>query len=228
MLPKYAVVVAGGRGQRMGGPVAKQFLEVAGRPLLVHTLERWHQADPTVQLTLVLPADQIDTWHQLAARADCHVPHTVTAGGASRFASVRNGLRGLPDTDGLVAIHDGVRPVVTAGLLARGYALAAARGSAVAAVALKDSLREINGDQSRAVDRTHYQLIQTPQVFRLPLIRRAYEAAPHDRFTDCAAVAEAAAQPIFLFEGSYDNLKVTTAEDLYWAASLLATKKTAG
>lgn len=213
--------MAGGSGRRMGAEVPKQFLVLAGRPLLIHTLERWHRAAPSVSLVLVLPAGQITTWKALAAQYDCRVPHAVVAGGETRFESVRSGLRHLPNDTGLVAVHDGVRPMVTGPLLDRGFALAAERGSAVASVALKDSIREGDEQKSRAVERSLYRLVQTPQIFKIGLIRAAYEQVSHDQFTDCAGVAEAAGANVFLYEGAYDNLKVTTPEDLRWAEALL-------
>lgn len=219
-LPWYAVVVAGGSGTRMGTAMPKQFLEVGGRPVLARTLERLHAAVPLRRLILVLPQDQIGTWQQLAKSCGCVVPHDITTGGPTRFASVQNGLA-LLEGDGIVAIHDGVRPFVSAAVVRQSFEEAAAHGSALTVVHPKESLRQVLADgRSVAAERAAFRIVQTPQTFDLSLIRAAYQQ-PDSGFTDDASVAEAAGHPIRLIAGNYENIKITTPEDLLWAESLV-------
>jgi 2-C-methyl-D-erythritol 4-phosphate cytidylyltransferase len=217
-----ALIVAGGSGTRMQSPVPKQFLLLAGKPVLMHTLERFVSFSQKIQTVLVLPENEIVTWKNLCIEHHFTQPHQIVAGGKTRFASVRNGLSAIAEREGLVAIHDGVRPLVPAEVIARSFALAEEKGSAVAAVPLKDSLRMmLNETDSQIIDRTPCRLIQTPQTFDLQTIRHAYAEATHEDFTDDAAVAEAAGFPVYLTEGSYENLKITTPEDLWVAEAIL-------
>jgi 2-C-methyl-D-erythritol 4-phosphate cytidylyltransferase len=194
-------------------------------PILMHTIRRFAEPSegslfgtPTI---VVLPEKDFPTWERLCREHRFDVPVKVVAGGSTRFQSVRNGLQAISG-DGLVAIHDGVRPFVAAEIIEKSFEVAARRGSAVAAVALKDSVRMIDEHGNRAVDRSRFRLIQTPQTFQLPLIQQAFQAAELPTFTDDASVAEHAGFPIHLIEGSYDNIKITTPEDLIWAEALLA------
>ncbi len=226
--PRIVLLVAGGSGQRMGAPIPKQFLLLAGEPVLLHTLRRTAAADPDATVLLVLPADEHARWQAIVAAAVPPAPpHRVLTGGASRLTSVWAGLTALADAppETLVAIHDGVRPFITADLLREAFTVTAARGSAVAAVTLKDSIRRIlpNG-QSTAEDRTEFRLIQTPQCFPLHRLRAAYAAAlanPDPTLTDDASVIARLGFPIELIEGDYRNLKITTPEDLLIAEAFL-------
>ena len=219
---RFAVLVAGGSGSRMGSAVPKQFLPLAGKPVLQHTLEVFAEAMPGIALLLVLPAEQQESWEQLCRNYGCRVPHQVVTGGRTRFESVRNGLAAISVEQGLVAVHDGVRPLVPASVIQESFRVAAEKGSAVAAVPLKDSVREVLPDgRSQALDRSRYRLVQTPQTFQLSLLRTAFAKAAHADFTDDAAVAEAAGHQITLVEGSYRNIKITTPEDLLLAGALL-------
>ncbi len=220
-MKKYAVIVAGGSGQRMGAEQPKQFLPLAGRPILMHTVARFHTFDPTIVLIVVLPAADRATWEDLCARHQFAVPLRVTSGGPTRSDSVRNGLALIEDDHSLVAIHDGVRPLVTATQLAQSYAVAADRGCAIAAVPLKDSIRRVQGTHTTAADRAAFRLVQTPQTFRTADIKAAYAAVGAGSYTDDATVAEQFGLPIFLTDGSYSNLKITTPEDLLVAEALL-------
>lgn len=217
--PRYAVIVAGGSGSRMQSQLAKQYLPLLGKPVLFYTLDAFRSLTDT--LVLVLPEKDLDYWKELCTTYHYHTPHLLVAGGASRFASVRNGLAQVPD-EALVAIHDGVRPLVTARMINNAFALAAEKGAAVATVPLKDSLRRIGaGGNSQSLNREDYRLVQTPQTFRAAAIKQAYQQPEQTYFTDCASVAEAAGLQISLSQGDYQNLKITTPEDLLFAEAIL-------
>ncbi|WP_205500433.1 2-C-methyl-D-erythritol 4-phosphate cytidylyltransferase [Rufibacter psychrotolerans] len=225
-LKKYAIIVAGGSGSRMQAAMPKQFLPIAGEPVLLHTLRRFHAFDPDVQLVVVLPEGEISTWQNLCAAHGCLIPHRVVPGGSTRFQSVKNGLATLEaETDGVVAVHDGVRPFVDQAMLETAYGTAAEKGSAVVAVALKESIRRVRGGSSKAVDRSAYRLVQTPQCFRLPLLRRAYAQPEIPLFTDDASVVERFGHKVQLVEGSFRNIKLTTPEDLILAEAFLQQEK---
>lgn len=218
------LIVAGGRGTRMGGPQPKQFLELAGRPVLMHTLEAFDRWDASARLIVVLPEDQIDTWKRLC---EAHVfgrIHRVVAGGETRFHSVRNGL-GAVASDGLIAVHDGVRPLVAPSVIAACFAAAADGGAAVPVVPVVESVREVDADGgSRPVDRTRLRVVQTPQVFRADVLRAAY-CLPYDpRFTDDASVVEASGVAVRLVPGNRENIKLTTPMDLLLAEQLMRRK----
>ena len=225
--PRYAIIVAGGSGTRMGADRPKQFLELAGEPVLLHTLRRF--TDPTLGVSavvLVLPPDQFETWAQLCSTYNIRIPHTVVAGGASRWASVRNGLAQLASyPTGVVAVHDGVRPLTPVEVVENTYAAAAAHGAAIAAVPPKDSVRALSQQGSYALDRSRLRLVQTPQCFELDLLRRAYQLPELATFTDDASVVEDM-HPIHLVAGDYCNLKITTPDDLLLAEALLRQQST--
>ena len=206
----------------MGADRPKQFLELGGKPVLAQTLHRF--ADPVLSvaaIVLVLPANQFEVWAQLCAQYDVQVPHTVVAGGASRWASVRKGLAHLADHPaGVVAVHDGVRPLTPMAVIENTYAAAAEHGAAIAAVPPKDSVRGLSQQGSYALDRSRLRLVQTPQCFEINLLRRAYQLPELATFTDDASVVEDL-HPIHIVLGDYCNLKITTPEDLVLAEVLL-------
>lgn len=220
---EYAIVVAGGKGTRMKSRLPKQFLPLLGKPVLMHTLQAFYDYSRAIQLILVLPADDFDRWHELCRDHAFDIPHLLVAGGDTRFQSVKAGLSQIKG-QGLVAIHDGVRPLVTADLIGASFRLAAIHQSAVSAVRLKESIRVTDQDRTKAVDRSLFRLIQTPQTFDVELIREAYEGKEDASLTDDASVAEKAGHTISLFEGSYENLKITTPEDLILAEALLRSR----
>lgn len=193
--------------------------------MLLHTLDAFYRYSTQLEVVLVLPADQIATWEDLARKHSFERCLTVQAGGSTRFESVRNGLDRLSG-EGLVAIHDGARPMVTPALIAESFRRAAIHQSAICAVPLKESLRMLEGvARSRAVDRSAFRLIQTPQTFDLALIKEAYRMADTADASDDATVYERAGHEVFLFEGSYDNIKITTPEDLSVAEALIARRQ---
>lgn len=220
-MQKYAVIVAGGKGLRMGAALPKQFLLLKGLPILMHTLRAFYDADSTTKIILVLPEDHFDYWRQLCDENRFSVPFTVVAGGASRFQSVLNGLNEI-DTDGVVAIHDGVRPLVSKEIIDKSYDVAAFKGSAVAAVPCKDSLRVKDGDFTKSVLRSDYYLIQTPQTFRVDTIKKSFAVEEQSSFTDDASVYEFSGGRIELIDGDYKNIKITTQEDIIFAEAMIS------
>jgi 2-C-methyl-D-erythritol 4-phosphate cytidylyltransferase len=203
----------------MNSSVPKQFMELAGKPVLIHTLERFQ--DIADHLILVLPENQLKTWEHIREKYPFNIRLTVTTGGETRFDSVKNGLEQIFETDGLVAIHDAVRPFVSELTIEKSYRSAEEHGSGVVSVPVKDSIRKVSPDNSVALNRDDYHLMQTPQTFRLPLILKAYENASGKSFTDDASVFENDGNKVFLLQGAYENLKITTPEDLYFGEAIL-------
>jgi 2-C-methyl-D-erythritol 4-phosphate cytidylyltransferase len=220
---EYALIVAGGKGTRIRSKIPKQFLELNGLPVLMHTILAFYRYSEKIIIILVLPEDDFSTWELLCNQYNFHKPLILQRGGDSRFQSVKSGLDKI-EGDGLVAIHDGVRPMVNEDIIGASFRLAAVHQSAVAAVRLKESIRITDQDHTKAVDRSRFRLIQTPQTFRVPLIKDAYKQKEDPSLTDDASVAERAGIPISLFEGSYENIKITTNEDLVIAEALLRSK----
>ena len=204
------IIVAGGSGSRLGGPLPKQFRMLGSLPVLGHAINAFARTLHSTQIVVVLPEGQIDFWKNLAARFDI-AKHTCTAGGPQRFHSVRNGLSALPRTVALIAVHDGVRPLVSSDLILKAVECAAAHGTAIPAV---DSLRQLTPDGSHPIDRNTLRIVQTPQVFDAELLRRAYELDYSPDFTDDASVVERAGHAVTLCHGERGNLKITTADDL--------------
>jgi len=220
-LPEYAIIVAGGSGSRMQHDQPKQFIEVAGKPILMHTIWQFYKYNPAIRLIVVLPAQQLDAWQALCRKHNFTISHEAVPGGATRFGSVKNGLNAVQG-EGLVAVHDGVRPFVDTETIKAAYEAAAKYGSAVVAVSLKDSIRELTAaGESKSVSRTNYKLVQTPQCFRAGMLRQAYEQPEQAHFTDDAAVVESMGGSITLVEGSYRNIKITTPEDLLLAEAFV-------
>jgi 2-C-methyl-D-erythritol 4-phosphate cytidylyltransferase len=218
---EYALVVAGGKGARMKGSTAKQFLEISGLPVLMHTMLAFHRYDKNIKIILVLPENEMSTWSSLCSQYNFEVRHLVQTGGSTRFQSVKQGLAKI-EGEGLVAIHDGVRPLVNERIIRDSFQLAKIKQTAVASVPLKESIRIVEGNEaSTSVDRSRYRLIQTPQTFLVSMIQRAYEQEESPLFTDDASVVEKSGHPIALYEGSYENIKITTAHDLTIAQALL-------
>ncbi|MFN8887048.1 MAG: 2-C-methyl-D-erythritol 4-phosphate cytidylyltransferase [Cyclobacteriaceae bacterium] len=217
---EYVLIVAGGKGTRIKSVLPKQFLELNGKPILLHTLEAFYRYSEKIKVVLVLPEDDFGIWKSICEKYDFTKPVLLQKGGDSRFQSVKNGLSIL-EGEGLVAIHDGVRPLVSSDIIGASFRLAAVHQSAVAAVRLKESIRMTDQDNTKAMDRSKFRLIQTPQTFDLQLIKKPYEITEAASLTDDASVAERAGHIISLFEGSYENIKITTPEDLIVAKALM-------
>ncbi|MDL5048820.1 2-C-methyl-D-erythritol 4-phosphate cytidylyltransferase [Oscillatoria amoena NRMC-F 0135] len=221
---EYALIVAGGKGTRIKSKVPKQFLDVGGIPILMRTINAFVDYAPSIQIILVIPEDDFNLWKELCDLHKYRQPVILQKGGETRFQSVKSGLEKI-EGDGLVAIHDGVRPLISKDIIAASFRLAAVHGSAVAAVRLKESIRMTDQDTTKAMDRSRFRLIQTPQTFRVSLIKQAYQLKEDPALTDDASVAERAGRAISLFEGSYENIKITTAEDLVIAEALITVRK---
>ncbi len=228
-MKEYAVIVAGGSGLRMRTETPKQFLKVAGYPVLMHTIKAFATYSEALNIILVLPESLIGYWQDLCNEYHFSIRHRLTAGGKSRLISVQNGLNTITDDNSLVAIHDGVRPLIRSEIISASFRLAEVHGSAIASVRLKDSIRKIDKDNTSALDRSQFRLIQTPQTFKTHLIKEAYmHIEDSDVLTDDASVAEMHGLKISLFEGSYENIKITTPEDLLFAETILLNQNKKG
>lgn len=219
-MEKYAVLVAGGKGLRMGTALPKQFLPLQGKPVLYHTIHAFKTAFPDIQLILVLPQDQISYMQMVLQSFPERFDITVVGGGETRFHSVQNGLKAVGENS-IVFVHDGVRPLVSVDLIQRCYHQAVEKGSAIPAVQVTDSMRIIEDDDSRPVDREYMRIIQTPQTFRSDIIVPAFQQTYQSSFTDEATVVESFGANIYLIEGERSNIKVTTPEDMIIAEALL-------
>ena len=221
-MKKHIIIVAGGKGLRMGGDIPKQFLPVGGKPVLMRTLEAFHAYDAYMQLILVLPVSQQAYWKQLCAEYQFDLAHEIADGGETRFHSVKNGLA-LVKEDGLVGVHDGVRPFVSQEVIARCYEEAVSLKAVIPVIGVVETVRHLTGEGSETVPRDQYKLVQTPQVFEVALLRRAYEQTYTELFTDDASVVEALGEKVYLVEGNRENIKLTTPFDLKLAEWLCLT-----
>ena len=213
----YVIIVAGGKGMRMGTELPKQFLPVAGKPVLMRTIERFCQFSRDLNFIVVLPQSQHAYWHSLCQKHHFTIPHTIINGGDTRFASSKNGLSHIPnDAQGLVAIHDGVRPFVSVDVISRCFNEARASGTAVPVIPAIDTLRQVNTEtgETFTVNRSLFRAVQTPQVFDIALAHRAFSQPYRDSFTDDASVIESLGVKISMVEGNRENIKLTTPFDL--------------
>ena len=218
-MKKHIIIVAGGKGLRMGGDIPKQFVPIGGKPVLMRTLEAFYTYDPAMQLILVLPVSQQAYWKELCETYSFTLPHIVADGGETRFHSVKNGLAKV-EGDGWVGVHDGVRPFVSTEVIARCYEQVREKQAVIPVVDVVETLRRLTGAGSETVPRSAYKLVQTPQVFDVNLLRRAYQQPYTDAFTDDASVVEALGEQVYLVEGNRENIKLTTPSDLKMAEFL--------
>ena len=218
---RTALIVAGGKGLRMGSELPKQFLPIGGKPVLMHTLEAFHRFDKRMQLILVLPREQQGFWRELCETHGFNIRHEIADGGETRFHSVKNGLALINGIGGMVGVHDGVRPFVSQEVIARCFREAAVRKAVIPVIDVVETVRHLTGSGSETVNRNDYKLVQTPQVFDADLLRRAYEQEFTPFFTDDASVVEAMGVPVHLGEGNRENIKITTPFDLKVASALL-------
>jgi len=219
-LDRYVIIVAGGKGKRMETEIPKQFLHIAGKPVLMHTINKILGFDKTIQIVLVLPEPFIDFWKSLCNRFDFNQPHLVVKGGNTRFESVLCGLNETPK-DCIVGVHDGVRPLVSHVTLHNVFKKAEKLGNAIPVVKVSESMRHISDDKSKPVKRQDYRLVQTPQCFHSNLIKKAYGQKYRDDFTDDATVVEALGEKINLVDGNFENIKITRPGDLKFAEAFL-------
>jgi len=216
----YVVIVAGGSGKRMGMETPKQYLELAGKPVLMHTIERFYRFNESIEIITVLPENQLRYWTSLQEKYDFKIPHTIVKGGAHRFVSVKHGLE-FVSSRGLVAIHDGVRPLVKIETIARCFDEAAKHGNAIPVVSPADSLRYLENHHNEPINRMNVKQVQTPQVFDAAILKKAYRQQYDESFTDDATVVEKTGMKIHLVEGNRENIKITNPEDLFIAQTLL-------
>jgi len=219
-LKRYAIIVAGGKGVRMGTAVPKQFLLLSGKPLLMHTLEVFYNTDPKIVLILVLPEDQQKYWKELCTQYNFNIPHQIVNGGVTRFESVSNGLT-LTQIDGLVAVHDGVRPFINTEFIQQCYQAAEEFGSAIPVTELTESIRRLDGETSFSMHRETFRSVQTPQTFRTDLLKKSYNTPYQESFTDDASVVEASGFKVNLIKGLMENIKITNTIDLLLAEQMI-------
>lgn len=222
-MDRYAILVAGGKGLRMGSDIPKQFLPLRGRPVLMHTIDVFRRTYPDIHIILVLPREQQDYWRQLCGQHDYDVELCVADGGETRFHSVHNGLSLIPDdARGVVGVHDGVRPFVSPEAIRRCFEAAEEFGAVVPVVSVVETVRQVLADgSSMTVDRNAYRLVQTPQTFDIQLLKKAYGQPFDPFFTDDASVVEAMGHPIKLVEGNNENIKLTNPADLKLAEGMV-------
>ncbi len=235
-MKNFAIIVAGGKGLRMNSKLPKQFLELEGIPILVRTLQRFKEALPNIELILVINKDYVEYWMELEERFDLKgLSIKTVTGGASRFHSVLNGLNTIETDNGIVGIHDAVRPMISPECIRKIYSKASINLAVIPVVVLKDSIRKISPSpkegieaeelESVSVNRSDYRLVQTPQCFELNILRKAYEQDYTNTFTDDASVVESIGQNLTLTEGEFQNIKITTQEDMFWASSYMKASK---
>ena len=219
----YVIIVAGGKGLRMGSDIPKQFLPISGRPVLMRTLERFRAYSADLQIILVLPEAQQDYWRQLCKEYHFDVEYQLANGGQTRFHSVQNGLALVPDdAEGVVGVHDGVRPFPNIEVIKNCYETARTAKAVIPVIPVVETVRHLEKEGSVTVPRDEYKLVQTPQTFDIQLLKAANRQPYNDGFTDDASVVESYGHEITLVEGNRENIKITTPYDLTVAEALLA------
>lgn len=222
---RYTIIVAGGSGSRFGATIPKQFVALAGKPLLMHTIKAFHNYDNAMKIIVALPAEHMSLWQDLCLQHSFEIKHLAIEGGSNRFESVRNALETIKDSKGLVAIHDGARPLVTKELIQKGFETAEMCGTAIPAVPVTDSIRQLDRQGSHTVNRESFVAVQTPQIFNLEILQKAYTADYSPMFTDDASVVEFNGQSVTLYDGSSENIKITRPIDLKIAETILIDMK---
>ena len=218
----YVIIVAGGKGLRMGSDIPKQFLPIGGKPVLMRTLERFREYSPTLQIILVLPKAQQEYWKELCQKHNFTVAYQLADGGETRFHSVQHGLALIPDdAEGVVGVHDGVRPFPSIEVIRNCYETAREKKAVIPVIPVVETVRQLEGATSFTVPRDDYRLVQTPQCFDIQLLKAANRQPYNDGFTDDASVVEAYGFDITLVEGNRENIKITTPYDLKIAEVLI-------
>jgi len=216
----YAIIVAGGSGQRMKTDLPKQFIELNGRPILMHTLEKFNQADSSIELVVVLPKLHHQTWGSLCKKHLFKIPHIICEGGTTRFQSVKKGLSFCKE-QAIIAVHDGVRPLLSSAFILKMYSEAEIHKAVIPVLPVVEAIRKVEGKQSKALNRALYYTVQTPQCFSSDLLLKSYKQKELITFTDDASVVESIGEKVHLFEGETDNIKITNPKDLILAEALL-------
>ena len=217
---EYIIIVAGGKGLRMGGDIPKQFLPIGGKPVLMRTIERFREYSKDICVILVLPKAQQEYWHALCEEYGFHEECLIADGGETRFHSVKNGLQLIPDDcEGTVGVHDGVRPFPSTDVIRKCYETAKTAKAVIPVIPVVETLRHV--EEKRNVQRSEYRLVQTPQVFDIQLLKRANRQEYKEQFTDDASVVESIGQDVTMVEGNRENIKITTPFDIKIAESIL-------
>ncbi len=217
---KAIIIVAGGSGSRMQSDIPKQFMLLKGKPLIFHTIEKFHEALPSCKIIVVLPFNQMSYWKELKKQYSFSIALETTAGGKSRFESVKNGMKLIHD-ECVVGVHDAVRPLISIENIQLLFNEAEIKGNAIPFIPCKDSLREINNNENKAVAREKYVLIQTPQCFKWSLIKEGYNGEELSSFTDDASVFEHLGGKINLVQGDERNIKITYPLDIAFAETVI-------
>ena len=221
----YIVIVAGGKGLRMGSDIPKQFLPIGGKPVLMRTLERFREYSADLQIILVLPEAQQDYWRQLCEKYHFDVKYQLANGGQTRFHSVQNGLALVPDdAEGVVGVHDGVRPFPSIEVIRNCFETARTAKAVIPVIPVVETVRHLEGERSVTVPRDEYKLVQTPQTFDIQLLKAANRQPYNDGFTDDASVVESYGHEITLVECNRENIKITTPYDITIAEATLNSK----
>ncbi|MDN5552619.1 2-C-methyl-D-erythritol 4-phosphate cytidylyltransferase [Prevotella sp.] len=223
----YIIIVAGGKGMRMGADIPKQFLPIDGKPILMRTIERFYEYNPELGIILVLPQSQQEYWKQLCMEHNFKVSHTIVNGGETRFESSRNGLAAIPDEEiGVAGIHDGVRPFVSKEVIDNCFETARDDFAAIPVMPVTDTIRYVDKQGGgKNVMRSDYRVVQTPQVFDIQLLKQAYNAEYQESFTDDASVVESLGCQATMVEGNRENIKITTPFDIIVAKALLKSQQ---
>ena len=222
----YVIIVAGGKGLRMGSDIPKQFLPIGGKPVLMRTLERFREYSAELQIILVLPEAQQDFWKGLCKEYHFQVEYLLANGGQTRFHSVQNGLALIPDdAEGVVGVHDGVRPFPSVEVIRNCYETARTAKAVIPVIPVVETVRHLEGDSSVTVPRGDYRLVQTPQTFDIQLLKAANRQPYNDGFTDDASVVESYGHAITLVEGNRENIKITTPYDIVVAEAIITSKQ---
>ncbi|MFA9392613.1 MAG: 2-C-methyl-D-erythritol 4-phosphate cytidylyltransferase [Prolixibacteraceae bacterium] len=216
----HALIVAGGTGNRMNSDIPKQFMLLNNKPVLMQTILQFIKFDPNINIILVLPIVQIEIWQRLCKDHHFEIKHHLVAGGQVRFQSVKNGLDAISE-NGIVFIHDGVRPLVSQATIQRCLDTACEKGNAVPVLPLIESLRQIENENNKMVDRSQFVTIQTPQVFSVKEIKAAYKLGFDPAFTDDTSVLERTGASIHLVDGNRENIKITHPIDFLIAEALM-------
>jgi 2-C-methyl-D-erythritol 4-phosphate cytidylyltransferase len=224
MIKRCVIIVAGGSGKRMKSDIPKQFILIQGKPLILHTIQRFIDFDKKIQVVVVLPENLFDTWENLCKKHKFNYSHLLVAGGKERFHSVQNAVRKMGTQNFVVAVHDAVRPMVSPETISRCFDTAEKKGTAIPVMPLKESLREITGKSSKAVERNKFYTVQTPQCFRSDILIKAYRQKYSVHFTDDASVLEKSGVSVMLVSGNIENIKITDQHDLIIAESLFGKK----
>ncbi|MFB6342032.1 2-C-methyl-D-erythritol 4-phosphate cytidylyltransferase [Saccharicrinis sp. FJH62] len=219
-MKNYVIIVAGGSGTRMQSDIPKQFMILGDKPVLMHTIDRFLDYDPKIEIILVLPEQQIEYWNELCDTYNYHVQFKIAHGGSVRFESVKSGLKHITE-EGVVGIHDGVRPFVSVDTIQRAYQKASNVGAVIPIRDMEESLRFSDQSTNYAVNRDHLKVVQTPQVFKTKIIKEAYSKPYIPEFTDDASVVERSGFKIHLIEGNRENIKITTPFDFILGNALL-------